>query len=214
MITLRYKYLNEDLTMTYSQINQNKDISRELKHHLSLCKVKSLYKNKISDLIEHVEYSIGREINSAFEVLSAVELLNNKIIYGNFDAECANKFILHSHFNPHNFLKLNYDLEYINRDFEKLNYESKQLVLDDILQKCKEEMTFGTENNSFDGFVFGNIKRSDPKQRDIFLRKLADTCINIFKEDKYFKNKYTREILTDKRNILDKNYFLVEEFNI
>ena len=42
MITLRYKYLNEDLTMTYSQINQNKDISRELKHHLSLCKVKRL----------------------------------------------------------------------------------------------------------------------------------------------------------------------------
>ena len=37
-------------------------------------------------------------------------------------------------------------------------------------------------------------------------------CKNIFKEYKYFNDKYTREILTDKLNILDKNYFLVEEF--
>ena len=192
--------------------NETKDISSELQHNLSLCNVKSVYKNKISDLIDHVEYSIGRGVNSAFEILSAVELLNNKIIYVNLDKECVNKFIQHSHYNTQNFLKLNYDLEYINRDFEKLNYESKQLVLDDILQKCKGEMTFGTENNSFDGFVFGNIKSSDPKQIIIYLRKLADTCGNIFKEDKYYKNKYAREILTDKLNILEKKYFLVEEF--
>lgn len=191
--------------------HETKDISSELQHNLSLCNVKSIYENKISDLIEHVEYSIGRGINSAFDILSAIELLNNKIIYGNFDSECANKFVLHSHYNPHQFLKLNYDLEYINRDFDMLNYESKKLILDDILQEYKREI-FGTENKSFDGFVFGNIKSSDPKQRELFLRKLVKTCNSIFKEDLYFKNNYVREILTDKLNILEKSYFLVEEF--
>ncbi len=197
--------------MTYSQFNETKDISSELQHNLSLENVKSVYKNKIIDLIEHVEYSIAIGLNSAFEILNAVELLNNKIIYGKFEAECANKFVLHSHYNPHQFLKLNYDLEYINRDFDMLNYESKKLILDDILQEYKREI-FGTENKSFDGFVFGNIKSSDPKQRELFLRKLVKTCNSIFKEDLYFKNNYVIEILTDRLNILEKSYFLVEEF--
>lgn len=170
-------------------------------------------KINIIDLIEHIEHSIAisKDFDSNFDYLSTIEFLNNQIIYGNFDAECANKFILHSHYNPHQFLKLNYDLEYINRDFNMINYESKKMVLDEVLLEYKREI-FETENNYFDGFVFGNIKGSDPKQRELFLRKLVKTCNSIFKEDSYFKNKYTREILTDKLNILDKNYFLVEEF--
>lgn len=199
--------------MIYLPINEIKDISSELQHSLSLCNVKSVYKNKIKDLVKHIEYSIWRSINSAYDIIHAIELLNNKIIYGNFDAECANEFVLHSHYNPHNYLKLNYDLEYINRDFDMLNYESKKLVLDDILQEYKREF-FGTgiKNIANDGFEFGNIKKSDSKQRELFLKKLTDTCNDIFKEDEYFKNKYARDILTDKLNILNKNYFLVEKF--
>ena len=38
--------------------NETKDISSELQHNLSLCNVKNVYKNKIIDLIDHIEYSI------------------------------------------------------------------------------------------------------------------------------------------------------------
>ncbi|MBX9837459.1 MAG: hypothetical protein K2X69_03985 [Silvanigrellaceae bacterium] len=191
-----------------------KDISNELKKNLDINNVKIVYKNKINDLVEHIEYSIGRGINSAFDILSAIELLNNKIIYGNLDEECVNKFIQHSHYNTQNFLKLNYDLEYINRDFEKLNYESKKLVLDEVLLEYKRDYFGKEKKENEEGFCFGNIKEINQKQRKIFLKKILDCDKNkeIFKEYEYFKDKYTRDILTIKLKLLDKKYFLVEEF--
>ena len=194
--------------------NETKDISSELQHNLSLCNVKNVYKNKIIDLIDHIEYSIPLNIISPFEILSAIELLNNKIIYGNLDEDSANKIVQHSQYNIQTFLKLNYDLEYINRDFDVLNYESKKMVLDEVILEYKRNY-FGKEKKENDeGFCFGNIKEIDKEQRIVFLKKLinCNLCKNIFKEYKYFNDKYAREILTDKLNILDKNYFLVEEF--
>lgn len=173
-------------------------------------------KINIIDLIEHIEHSIAisKDFDSNFDYLSTIEFLNNQIIYGNFDAECANKFILHSQYNIQTFLKLNYDLEYINRDFDILNYESKKMVLDEVILEYKGNY-FGKEKKENDeGFCFGNIKEIDKEQRIVFLKKLinCNLCKNIFKEYKYFNDKYAREILTDKLNILDKNYFLVEKF--
>ncbi|APJ05255.1 hypothetical protein [Silvanigrella aquatica] len=192
-----------------------KDISNELKQNLTINNVKNVYKNKIIDLIDHIEYSIPLNIISSFEILSAIELLNNKIIYGNLDEDCVNKIVQHSHYNIQNFLKLNYDLEYINRDFDKLNYDSKKLVLDDVLLEYKADyFGIGVKKDVADGFVFGNIKRSNPRLREIFLKKLinCDLCKNIFKEYEYFRDKYARDILTIKLKLLDKKYFLVEEF--
>lgn len=191
-----------------------KNVSNELKQNLTIDNVKNVYKNRISELANHIECSIGGQINSTFEILSAIELLNNKIIFGDLDEECVNIFVEHSHYNFQTFLNLNYDLEYINRDFDKLNYESKKLILDDILLEYKADYFGMGLKIIHDGFEFGNIKRSDPKQREIFINKLihCDLSKHIFKEYFYIKNKHVRDILTIKLNILDKNYYLVEEF--
>ena len=197
-----------------SMAGTEKDISNELIQNLTINNVKYVYKNKIINLIDHIEYSIPLNIISPFEILSAIELLNNKIIFGNLDDDCVNKIVQYSQYNIQNFLKLNYDLEYINRDFNKLNYESKKLVLDEVLLEYKRDY-FGKEKKvSEEGFCFGNIKEIDQKQRKIFLKKLINCELskNIFKEYEYLKDKYVRNILTIKLNLLDKKYFLVSEF--